>query len=288
MNHSQRTSLVVLPVLVLLGAGVAWAGSQHGARLGPWPLFALLIAWAFVLQWVVFLPSYAARSEKFFDLTGSLTYLSTLALAMWFSPRLDGRALLLAALVAVWALRLGAFLYRRIHRAGKDERFDAIKLSTMRFLAVWTVQGLWVTLTAGAALAAITSTRRAPLDWLALVGLLLWLAGFAIEVTADAQKSRFRADPANRERFIQSGLWARSRHPNYFGEIVLWVGIALIALPALQGWQRLTLVSPLFVALLLTRISGIPLLEKKADLTWGGQTDYEAYKQRTPVLIPRW
>ena len=274
-------------MILLLGAALAWAGSQHGVRVGPWPLFVLLVAWAFVLQWLVFVPSYAARSEKFFDLTGSVTYLSTLALALWLSPRLDGRALLLAALVAVWALRLGTFLYRRIRRAGKDERFDAIKTSFLRFLVVWTVQGLWVTLTAGAALAAITATRRVPLDWLAVAGLLLWLAGFAIEAAADAQKSRFRADPANRGRFIQSGLWARSRHPNYFGEIVLWVGIALIALPALQGWQRLTLISPFFVTLLLTRVSGIPLLEKKADLTWGGQTDYEAYKQRTPVLIPR-
>jgi len=104
---------------------------------------------------------------------------------------------------------------------------------------------------------------------------------------ADAQKSRFKADPGNRGKFIQSGLWSRSRHPNYFGEIVLWTGVMIIALPVLQGWQWVALVSPLFVILLLTRVSGVPLLEKKADQAWGGQPEYEAYKKQTPVLIPR-
>ena len=101
------------------------------------------------------------------------------------------------------------------------------------------------------------------------------------------QKRRFRADPANKGQFIHTGLWARSRHPNYFGEIVLWIGIAIITLPVLRGWHWVTLISPVFVTLLLTRVSGIPLLEKRADERWGGQEDYETYKVRTPVLIPR-
>jgi steroid 5-alpha reductase family enzyme len=121
----------------------------------------------------------------------------------------------------------------------------------------------------------------------ALAGSLVWAFGFAIEVVADAQKSRFRADPENAGKFIDAGLWAWSRHPNYFGEIVLWIGVAVIALPVLRGWQWVTLISPVFVAVLLTRISGVPILEKRADEKWGGQEDYEAYKERTPVLIPR-
>jgi steroid 5-alpha reductase family enzyme len=120
-----------------------------------------------------------------------------------------------------------------------------------------------------------------------LVGFLIWVFGFAFEVIADSQKSRFKADPANEGKFINTGLWARSRHPNYFGEIVLWIGVAVIAFPVLQGWQLVTLISPVFVTLLLTRISGLPMLERRADETWGGQEDYEAYKGRTPVLIPR-
>ena len=101
------------------------------------------------------------------------------------------------------------------------------------------------------------------------------------------QKSHFSADPANKGKFIRTGLWSRSRHPNYFGEITLWVGVAIIALPVLQGWQWIALISPVFVALLITRVSGVPLLEAKADKKWGGQADYEEYKKQTPVLIPK-
>jgi steroid 5-alpha reductase family enzyme len=144
-----------------------------------------------------------------------------------------------------------------------------------------------VTFTLAAALAAITTTTRQDLGVFALIGVIVWAFGFAFEVVADAQKSRFRANPANRSRFIATGLWARSRHPNYFGEIVLWTGVAIIALPVLRGWQWVTLISPVFVTLLLTFISGVPLLEQRADERWGGQEDYEAYKARTPVLIPR-
>jgi steroid 5-alpha reductase family enzyme len=154
-------------------------------------------------------------------------------------------------------------------------------------LNTWTLQGLWVTITASAALAAITSSTRVELGTVTAIGLLLWVAGFAVEITADAQKSRFRAEPTNRGRFIHAGLWSWSRHPNYFGEILLWVGVAVVALPALRGWQWVTLLSPVFVALLLLRVSGVPMLEKAADEKWGGQPDYETYKQRTSVLIPR-
>jgi steroid 5-alpha reductase family enzyme len=125
------------------------------------------------------------------------------------------------------------------------------------------------------------------LGLVALIGFLIWGFGFAIEAVSDAQKSRFRDDPENKGKFIHTGLWAWSRHPNYFGEIVLWIGVAIISLPVLRGWQWVTLISPVFVALLLTRISGVPMLEKRADEKWGGQEDYEAYKERTPVLIPR-
>ena len=194
---------------------------------------------------------------------------------------------MLVALVFIWAVRLGTYLFRRIQKAGKDDRFDELKPSFLRFLNVWTIQGLWVTLTLAAALVAITSETRQGLDLFAALGFLLWLVGFAIEVAADSQKSAFNANPENKGRFIQTGLWAHSRHPNYFGEIMLWVGIAIIALPVLRGWGWVALISPVFVTLLLTRVSGVPLLEAKADKKWGGQEDYEAYKQNTPPLIPR-
>ena len=287
MKKADRNALIALPIIILIGVGVALAGSQEGARFAGMPLFALVVGLTFLVQWLIFIPAYLRQTEKFFDLTGSLTYISVTILAVWLSPVRDSRSLLLLTLVIIWAGRLGTFLYLRIQKDGKDGRFDEIKPSFLRFLNVWTIQGLWVTFTAAAALVAITSSHRQPLGWVAGLGALIWVIGFGIEVLADSQKSRFKADPANKGKFINSGLWARSRHPNYFGEIVLWLGVAIIALPVLQGWQWVALISPLFVTLLLTRVSGIPLLEQRADEKWGGQADYEQYKKETPVLIPR-
>lgn len=283
---ADRTVLITSPAVVLIAAGIAWAGSQGGATVGDVPVFALVVGLVFLIQWIAFIPAYLRQSERFYDLTGGLSYISIILLAAALCAPLDARSILLVTLVIVWAGRLGTFLFRRVMKAGKDGRFDDIKPSFVRFLNAWTIQALWITLTSGAALAAITSANRVELDVLAIVGLCVWLAGFAIEATADLQKNLFRADPANKGRFIHTGLWSWSRHPNYFGEITLWLGVALIALPALQGWQLITLISPVFVFALITRVSGVPLLEKYADETWGGQEDYEAYKSRTSVLVP--
>ncbi len=286
MNQNERRSLLAVAISLLVAAGLAFAGSQGGVSAAGIPLFALCVGLAILIQWIAFIPAALQQTEKFYDLTGSITYVTVTAAAFVLSPAPDARAGLLLGLVVIWAVRLGTFLYRRVHRAGEDRRFREIKVSWPRFLLAWTLQGLWVSFSLAAALAAITSELKVDLDVAAAAGLLLWLAGMAIEVAADAQKSRFNADPANRGKFIRSGLWAWSRHPNYFGEIVLWVGVAVIALPVLRGWQLATLISPVFVTLLLTRISGIPMLERRADEKWGGQADYEAYKSRTSILVP--
>ena len=194
---------------------------------------------------------------------------------------------MLGILVLIWAVRLGSFLFLRVKRDGRDRRFDEIKTRCLRFLFTWTLGGAWVFITMAAALAAISSSTQTGLDAFAIVGGLLWLAGFAIEVIADRQKSAFRSEASNKQKFITSGLWSRSRHPNYVGEILLWIGIAVIALPALSGWQYVTLISPVFVIFLLVRVSGIPMLEKSAAARWGEDPAYQEYVARVPALLPK-
>lgn len=288
MTQKEKKYLIAIFAEVLIAVGVAFAGSQYSVKVSGLPLFGILVAWAFLLNWLVFIPSFLNQTEKFFDLTGSITYITTMLLAFFLNPEArDPRSLLMMGVVMIWALRLGTFLFTRIQRDGKDGRFDEIKPSFVRFFHVWTLQGLWVTFTILAASMMMTSVTHKPLGVWGLVGGLVWLIGFVIEVVADNQKTAFRKEPANKGKFINTGLWSRSRHPNYFGEIMLWVGVMLIAIPVLQGWQWIALISPIFVTLLLTRVSGVPMLEKRSDEKWGGQADYEDYKKNTPVLIPK-
>jgi len=287
MNRAERQAAAAIPLILAIGLGIAWAGSQGGIRVGGAALFAVCALLSFLVNWAVFVPAWFLQTERYFDLTGSLTYVSLVAVALLGSGRADPRAILLGVLVALWALRLGSFLFLRIQRDGGDGRFDALKVSFPRFLMTWTLQGLWVLLTLSCALAAMTAAQPRPIGLVGVLGALVWLAGFAFEVRADREKSAFRADPENRGRFIHSGLWAWSRHPNYFGEILLWLGVAIIAFPVLTGWQHATLISPVFVYVLLTRISGVPLLESRGKKRWGDDPAYQAYRKRTPVLFPR-
>ena len=280
-------NIIGIILAIAVGIGVAFAGSQGSVRVWGLPLFMLIIIAAYAIQWIVFIIAYLQKSERFFDLTGSLTYITLATAAVLLIPNIDRRAVLLLVVVVIWATRLGTFLFGRVLKQGKDDRFDAIKVSFTSFLFTWTLQGLWVTFTAAAAFAAITSANQRELGWPALVGFLVWAFGYFFELVADSQKNAFRGNPDNKDAFISSGIWAWSRHPNYFGEIVLWLGVAIIALPVLRGWALVTLISPLWVIIQLTLISGVPMLEKKADQKWGGQEDYEAYKANTPVLIPR-
>ena len=293
MARGRRRGVPPVPMVagsVAVAAAVGFAGSWGGPRLGAIPVFALCVALAFAINWLVWIPASLWRTERFYDLTGSVTFVAVTSLALVAAPGPDGEAsvwrVMLAAMVVVWAVRLGSFLFVRVRRDGSDGRFDKIKVHPLAFLATWTLQALWVSMTAAAALAAITVADGLGEVW-AMLGVIVWLIGFAIEVVADTQKRRFRADPANAGRFISTGLWSRSRHPNYFGEILLWSGVALMAVPTLSGWRWVVLISPVFVWLLLTRVSGVPLLEARAAARFGDDPAYGAYVKHTPVLVPR-
>ena len=272
---------------LLVAVLIAWAGGSYSAIAGGWPVFVLCGVFAYLVQWVMFVHAWVKKTEHYYDLTGSATYIVMVVSGALLAGTSDPRSLLLVALIVVWALRLGPFLFFRVRKAGEDRRFRSIKASFPVFLMTWTLQGTWVFITASCALAAITSQQSVPIGTPFWLGLALWVVGFVIEVTADQQKTAFRALPENADKFITSGLWAWSRHPNYFGEIVLWLGIAVMAYPVLVGWQLATLISPLFVVVLLTFISGVRMLENRANKAWGEDPDYQAYKARTPVLLLR-
>ena len=279
-----------IALCILLAYLVAIAASVDGVFLSGIPIILLCAIVSFVTHWMIAAPSLITSSEKYFDFTGMVATLLVVLTAM-FALLSSGaeasiRSVFVASFVSVWTLRLGIFLYKRIVKAGEDIRFRDIKKSLPKFLMTWTLSALWVFLTTVNAITLIALNPLEPIGIFFIMGALLWLLGFGFEVIADRQKKYFSEQPKNEGRFITQGLWSVSRHPNYFGEIILWAGIAIISLPFLSGWQYVTLVSPVFVFLLLTRISGLPFLEDKAEKKWGEDKDYIEYKKRTPILVP--
>ena len=279
-----------IALCILLAYLVAIAASVDGVFFFGIPIILLCAIVSFLTHWMIAAPSLITSSEKYFDFTGMVATLLVVLTAM-FALLSSGaeasiRSVFVASFVSVWTLRLGIFLYKRIVKAGEDIRFRDIKKSLPKFLMTWTLSALWVFLTTVNAITLIALNPLEPIGIFFIMGALLWLLGFGFEVIADRQKKYFSEQPKNEGRFITQGLWSVSRHPNYFGEIILWAGIAIISLPFLSGWQYVTLVSPVFVFLLLTRISGLPFLEDKAEKKWGEDKDYIEYKKRTPILVP--
>ena len=279
-------SIIAIVAVLFISGGLAVAGSQGSVYVPRVPLFAICASIGFVLHWLVFIPGFIYQTEHYFDLTGSISYIASVTVAAVLHPNLDLRGLIICVLIFIWAARLGSFLFIRVKKAGQDRRFTEMKTRFWRYLLTWTLGGAWVFITTAAGLAAITSMTQRPLGIWIILGILLWTIGFSIEVIADRQKTRFRKDLENSENFITTGLWNYSRHPNYFGEIILWLGIAVIAFPTLVGWQFLTLISPFFVTFLLIKISGVRLLEEGGQKRWGDDPAYQKYLATTSVLVP--
>ena len=275
-------SLVVLSLSLL----IATAANQGSVSISDIPLFGFAVALTFIIQWIVFIPSFLNKTEHFFDLTGSLTFISVVLITLMLIPEIYVRDIVIALLVVIWATRLGSFLFIRVKKDGGDGRFTIMKTKFWWFLMTWNIQGMWVFLSLAAGLAAMTSAEKVEADIFLIVGLVVWVLGFSIEVISDGQKSKFRSKMENKDKFITSGIWSWSRHPNYFGEILLWCGITIIALPVLQGWQFITLISPIFIIILLTQISGVRLLELRGKKKWGENEEYQKYLRNTSVLIP--
>jgi len=246
-----------------------------------------IVLLVYIIQWVAFIPAYMFQTEKFFDLTGSITYSSVFIYCIYLttSGDLNWGSLVISILVILWAGRLGTFLFTRIAKDGEDKRFRTIKPDIAQFFMTWTLQGMWVSLCSLCAITGIASETGIIVNNIFYIGLVMFIGGFAIEIVADQQKSAFRAIPENRNKYITSGLWSRSRHPNYFGEITLWTGVAVMSFSSLSGIEYLTLISPIFTYLLLVKISGVRMLEGRGQKTWGNDEDYIAYMKNTPMVM---
>lgn len=276
-------------ISVIIAGAFAWAGSYGGPSFAGFPALIFIVGIGFLIHWIIFLPSFLAKTEKFYDITGTVAYFVMTGLAVYIASASSSLSLLskiIATMVLIWALRLGLFLLIRVFRVGEDKRFSEAKKSFSKFLMFFSISGLWVFLTTANALTLILNNPDMNGDLFLGIGGMIWVIGFLFEVVADEQKRRFRKKDSNRGQFITTGLWSISRHPNYFGEILIWIGMAVISFPVLSGWQYATLISPLFVILLLTKVSGINLLEESADKKWGNLDEYQIYKANTAALIP--
>jgi steroid 5-alpha reductase family enzyme len=237
----------------------------------------------------MFIPAWLYNTEKFYDLTGSLTYISVSLLAFYFGAMGTGMSIykfIILASILFWAMRLGYFLFSRVHKDNGDKRFDSIKKQPTQFFMTWTLQGMWVSLCARPAFIALNS-EAAAVSNIFYIGMFIFIFGFCTEVVSDSQKSKFRALTENKDRFITSGLWAYSRHPNYFGEIMLWLGISVMSLDFLVGNEIYAAISsPVFTFILLNYVSGVRLLELRGNKKWGHEEAYKEYVKKTPKLFP--
>lgn len=232
-------------------------------------LWVLQLSTAFGLQLIGYFIAILTHSEVFYDLFGSITFV-LVALESYNTKSLVSKVATI--LVIIWASRLGSFLFFRVLKTGGDSRFDTIRANRVAFLVAWMMQGIWVIATL---LPLMLVTMDADLrSWQLVLGVGMWCFGFLLETIADVQKFIFKSKAENSKRIIDVGVWSWCKYPNYFGEILLWCGICITctsSLDVLSSWKTvaMSLVSPVFVILLLCFVSGIPIQEKQALSRWG-------------------
>ena len=248
---------------------------------------AILISFAIALavNGAFFAFAAARRTDVVTDLSYSLTF-ALLAVVLLFAGAAEPVQVVASLLVVVWAARLGIYLFRRIMRTKVDHRFDGMRDQPLRFARFWLLQAITVAVVMLPVSYLLDQDDPPGLGAWSIAGGAVWLAGLLIEAVADAQKAAFRAKEENRGRFVASGLWRYSRHPNYFGEMLVWWGLFLYVVPVLHGAAFAVVIGPVFITLLLLFVSGIPLLEKSADEKYGGDAAYRDYKRRTSILVP--
>ena len=282
----MKNSIFIIVILFFCFT-LCYLASENTIVFMGYPLLYQVFILTFLIQFIAFLRSYSYQTEHYYDLIGGLTFISVILFSLYakyISLGLDIRSTIIGLMIIIWALRLSSFLFLRVKKVGEDIRFKEIKKSFSRFLLAFTLQGFWVFMCTFPALIVLTSSNF-DVDIFLIFGSTLWLFGFLYEVIADKQKSNFNIK--NKGKFISSGLWSLSRHPNYFGEITLWTGITIISITVLSGFQYLALLTPLFVFRLLNNISGVNFLEDIGNKRWGSEKEYQTYIKETPKFFPK-
>jgi len=250
------------------------------------PILLKAVGIDFLIQWGGYALAATLQTERFYDFLGTGTF-SILSLYTYFANGTQYlRQKIVTGMVVCWSLRLGSFLVRRILKDKMDKRFNNVRDKPLKFFIYWTIQAIWILVTAFPVYLVNTNNDNPPFQLTDYAGWTIWAIGFLIEAISDQQKFNFRLKPENKEKFISTGLWRYSRHPNYFGEISLWFGAYFASFASLKGLQHLSVLSPIFVALLLTKVSGIPLLERQDAKRWKGVQKWEDYVRKTSILIP--
>ena len=284
-------SALIIILTILVPSSLSLLISDNSISINGYPVLLYCVLISFTIHLIIFIPSAIMKNEKFYDFTGMIAYLSIIIFAIQQKyiqiHSIDIYSLVLSLLISIWTLRLGIFLFYRVLKVGEDIRFKDVKNNALQFFVWFSISSLWVSLTTMAAMNVITSKNYNQDLTLLYIGTIIWIIGFLFEIISDYQKIKFKNNALNKNKFIDSGLWSISRHPNYFGEIILWIGIYIITLPSTSGLEYLGIISPLFVIILLNKVSGINLLEASADKKWGSSNEYQKYKKITPRLIPK-
>lgn len=248
-------------------------------------LIAVQIAVVLIYASLCFLVALKLRRNDVADVAWGAGFVLLALVAQLAATAISSRGILALLLLTAWGLRLSFHIGLRNHGKAEDSRYRKWReewgnhAAIRAYFQVFLLQGLLIVVV----LMPVTFVLAHPnpdLTWLDALGAAIWLVGFTFETVGDLQLSGFKKDPRNRGRFITSGLWQFTRHPNYFGEVVLWWGIWLIACSLPGGWK--TGVGPATISALILLVSGIPMLEKKYE----GNLEFKDYQRRTSALFP--
>ncbi len=248
--------------------------------------YSLTFALSLGINLLFFIVAFALKTDKFTDFTYGITFIILALFLNFTNQTYFPIQILITLMIIIWAIRLISYLVIRILRIKKDSRFDDKRENLLSFLQFWVFQGIAVWIIMLPAILILTQSDSIPVSSIMIMGMIVWLMGLLLESIADGQKFKFKSNPKNKDMWIQSGLWKYSRHPNYFGEMLVWWGIYLIVMPTLQGLAWLTIIGPIFITYILMFVSGIPLLEKKYDQKYVENVKYQEYRRKTSLLIP--